>query len=393
MTGLFGDVCVLDASRGIAGSFCARLLGDFGADVLKLEPPQGEEGRALAPFAGDDPQLEKSLFFTLLNVNKRGSTLNLETVLGREIFMRLAREADVVVESFAPGYLDHLGIGWRELHKVNPRLTLTSVTPYGQTGPYADYVAEEINLYAIAGVMSYSGSPDREPLKHGGFQAHYEGGVNAAAATAVALFARERSGAGEHIDISIHQCVASTAVMAQACYSFSGGIIGRRKLGVGPFNSVVPCKDGHVVLGVPNEAAYRTMAEVLDAPAMLAQPLGDPASRRAHVEELDRVVLTALQRKTKQELFLDPRKPLVGIVQTPQDLVDCRHLASRGFYTSIHQPGIGTLMIPAALLNPSLTPPDLRLPAPQLGEHNREVYGTLGFSGEDLAAMRETGII
>ena len=196
LTGALEGVKVLDLSEDIAGSFCARLLADYGADVLKLEPPAGAALRQMGPFFHDDPHPDKSLFFLVLNLNKKGATLNLETVTGQAILKRLVPHVDVIVESYRPGYLASLGLGHQELASLNPALTMTSISPFGQTGPYSQYRGEEIVNYAMGMIMSISGVQGREPLKHGGFQAQYEGGLFAAAATSMALFGSEFTGQG-----------------------------------------------------------------------------------------------------------------------------------------------------------------------------------------------------
>ena len=208
--GVLTGIKVLDLSEDIAGSFCARLLADYGADVLKLEPPGGASLRRMGPFFQDDPHPEKSLFFLALNLNKKGATLNLKSTTGQAIMRQLAQRVDVIVESFRPGHLDSLGLGYSQLHQLNPSLVMTSITPFGQEGPYSQYQGEEIINYAMGVIMSISGLQDREPLKHGGFQAQYEGGLNGAASTAMALFHQENTGQGQHIDVSITECVAST---------------------------------------------------------------------------------------------------------------------------------------------------------------------------------------
>ena len=177
LEGPLAGVKVLDLSEDIAGSFCARLLADYGADVLKLEPPGGAALRRMGPFFHDDPHPEKSLFFLVLNLNKKGATLKLDTSVGQTILKRLAQRVDVIVESFRPGYLSSLGLGFADLQELNPSLVMTSITPFGQDGPYSQYRGEEIVSYAMSMIMSISGIQEREPLKHGGFQAQYEGGT------------------------------------------------------------------------------------------------------------------------------------------------------------------------------------------------------------------------
>ena len=190
MNGMLEGVKVLDLSEDVAGSFCARLLADYGADVLKLEPPAGAALRRLGPFFEDDPHPEKSLFFLLANLNKKGATLNLETVTGKNIIRRLVEHVDVIVETYKPGWMGSLGLGHDDLAELNPGLITTSITPFGQDGPYSGYEGGEIVEYAMSMIMSISGIQGREPLKHGGFQAQYEGGLFAAGATSMALFAQ-----------------------------------------------------------------------------------------------------------------------------------------------------------------------------------------------------------
>ena len=177
LSGALGGVKVLDLSEDIAGSFCARLLADYGAEVLKLEPPGGAALRRMGPFFQDDPHPEKSLFFLVLNLNKKGATLNLQTETGQALLKRLVPHVDVIVESYRPGYLASLGLGHQDLQALNPALTMTSVTPFGQEGPYSQYRGEEIVNYAMGMIMSISGVQGREPLKHGGISGAIRGGV------------------------------------------------------------------------------------------------------------------------------------------------------------------------------------------------------------------------
>ena len=239
---------MLDLSEDIAGSFCGRLLADYGADVLKLEPPAGASLRRMGPFFGDDPNPEKSLFFLLMNLNKKGATLNLETATGRNILKRLAPHVDVVIESYRPGYLYDLGLGYEILSKENASLIMTSITPFGQTGPYSQYLGEEVVNYAMGLIMSISGVQGEEPLKHGGFQAQYEGGLNGAASTSIALFMQDNTGEGQHIDISVTECVASTAMATQTMYPFMGGTLARRRPTGSNFGHPMPCKDGWIIV-------------------------------------------------------------------------------------------------------------------------------------------------
>ena len=198
------DLKVLDLSQGLAGPICAKILADFGADVVKVEPPGGDRARSMAPHFGNDPHPEKSLVFLLANLNKRGVTLNLDDPDGRELLRRMARTSDIIVESYAPGYLASLGLDYAALSQENPGLIMISITPFGQTGPYSAYQSEEIVTYALSGIMSISGMAEREPLKHGGMQSQYEGGLSGAVAAACRPVCTGSSGRG-----AARRCLAS----------------------------------------------------------------------------------------------------------------------------------------------------------------------------------------
>ena len=278
--GPLDGVKVLDLSEDIAGSFCARLLADYGAEVLKLEPPAGAALRRMPPFFGDDPHPEKSLFFLAMNLNKKSATINLKTAGGRELFRELIPHIDVVVESYKPGYLEELGLGYEALETINPGLVLTSITPFGQTGPYSQYAGEEIVNYAMGLIMSISGRQDREPLKHGGFQAQYEGGLNGAAATAMALFMQGNTGEGQHIDVSITECVASTMMATQSMYPFIGATQPRRRASGSNFGHPMACEDGWIIVQTGGGATWETIANFFRDPRLHEERFTDTAERK-----------------------------------------------------------------------------------------------------------------
>ena len=260
---------MLDLAEDVAGSFCARLLADYGADVLKLEPPGGSALRRLGPFFHDDPHWEKSLFFLVMNLNKKGATLNLKDAAGRKIFKELVSRVDVVVESHRPGWLESLGLGYPQLEEINPGLVMTSITPFGQDGPYSEFKGEEVVNYAMGMIMSISGLQGREPLKHGGFQAQYEGGLNGAAATSMAIFMKETTGLGQHIDLSVTECVASSMMAVQTTYPFMGGVQTRRRATGGQFTHPMACSDGWIIVQPGGGASWEDIAEFFEAPELL----------------------------------------------------------------------------------------------------------------------------
>ena len=396
LTGALSGVKVLDLSEDIAGSFCARLLADYGADVLKIEPPGGAALRQLGPFFHDDPHPDKSLFFLALNLNKKGASLNLETATGAAILKRLIPHVDVVVESFQPGFLAALGLGYADLAALNPGLTMTSITPFGQDGPYSQYLGEEIVNYAMGMIMSISGVQGREPLKHGGFQAQYEGGLFAAATTSMALFGRDFTGQGEHIDVSITECIASTMMATQTMYPFMGGTQVRRRASGSMFGHPMPCLDGWIIVQTGGGASWEDLAEFFQCPEMLEERFADRAQRAVNGEELDRIVIESIKERSKWELFPKAAefRMLFGLVQTPSELADCPQLESRDFFREIDHPVVGRVKVPAELFKLSETPYRLERSAPILGEHNREVYQEgLAYDDGQFTRLRQLNVI
>ena len=396
LTGALEGVKVLDLSEDIAGSFCARLLADYGADVLKLEPPRGAALRRMGPFFQDDPHPDKSLFFLVVNLNKKGATLNLETVTGQAILKRLVPHVDVIVESYRPGYLASLGLGHEQLQELNPALTMTSVTPFGQEGPYSQYRGEEIVNYAMGMIMSISGVQGREPLKHGGFQAQYEGGLFAAATTSMALFGSEFTGRGEHIDVSITECIASTMMATQTMYPFMGGTQVRRRASGSMFGHPMPCEDGWIIVQTGGGASWEDLSEFFQSPEMLDERFANRAQRAVNGEELDRIVIDSIKERGKWDLFPKAAeyRMLFGLVQTPSELAQCPQLESRNFYREIEHPVMGKLRVPAELFKLSETPYQLNRASPTLGQDNREIYvDGLEYDEQQYTRLRQLNVI
>lgn len=391
------DVKVLDLSQGVAGPLCAKILADFGAEVLKVEPPQGDAARSMAPHVDNDPHPEKSLVFLLANLNKRGVTLNLEDPEGRELLRRMARTSDIIVESYAPGYLGSLGLDYAALSEENPGLIMISITPFGQTGPYRAYQSEEIVTYALSGIMSISGMADREPLKHGGVQSQYEGGLSGAVAALAALYARDVLGEGQHVDVSLQDVVASTLIIHQPFYSWAGAVQGRRRPGGSSYGQVQPCKDGYFIWQTGGGAEWSDIAEFFGKEELKEERFSTVAGRTVHGEDLDRLVCEATQDRTMHELFRTAAEQyhmLFGIVQEPDDLARCSHLDARDFFHVVDHPVIGRIKVPFRLWSMSESPAVYRRPAPLLGQHNSEVFGDmLGLDADSMARLAATGVI
>ena len=396
ITGILDDLVVLDLSEGVAGPLCARLLADYGAKVVKIEPPGGGSSRSLHPFMGDDADPEKSLFHLLLNLNKRGITLDITKPEGAELFRKLARKADIIVESFTPGYLASLGLDYESLERENPGLIMTSITPFGQTGPYSQYKGNEIVAYATSGIMAISGDSDREPLQHGGFPALYEAGMNGFIGTNAALLCRDIDGLGQQVDVSIQEVVASSLIVNQPYYSFAGGVQGRRQAEGTNFGQVMPCKDGYFIAQPGGGATWDAIADFFERPELKEHRFADLDERVHNGAEMDSIILAATENRTMAEMFktaAEKYRMLLGIVQTPEDLANCPQLEARSFYEEVEHPVVGKIRVPFRLWNMSEGSAAYRTPAPLVGQHTAEVLGEAGCSAQEIADLRARGLV
>ena len=392
---------VLDLTQQIAGPYCTKLMADYGADVVKIEQPGiGDPSRHLPPFFHDQPDSEGSLHFLYLNTSKRGITLDLKTDRGREIFLDLASTADVVVENFRPGVLDSLGIGWDTLHELNPRLILTSISNFGQTGPYRDLHASELVEYAMSGLMAISGREDRAPIKHGLSQGQYNTGASAAWVTTMATFMQVNGEPGQWIDISIFETLASTLVLNESYYAWLGGIQGRRPVeGDGTVNGlsdIMPCADGHVIVQVRQTDPWSKIVEFLEAPELDDPRFETNDGRTLNAEPLYQGLLKALAGKKKKELFhrAAEQRVLYGMVQNPSDLLNCPHLEARGYWVDVEHPTTGTMKYPGAPVRMPGASWDISRPAPLLGEHTDEVLGgELAIEQQEIESLRAQKVI
>ena len=376
--GALHGVRVLDLSQGIAGPFAARLLGDHDADVIKVEPPRtGETGRTLAPIKIDAPAPERSLLFQYLNWNKRSVALDITQAFGQRTLRALIERSDILIESFRPGYLDGLGLSVDKMLEWNPRLVVTSITNYGQTGPYALYEASDLTLQAMSGIMQISGQVDREPLKHGLSQSYYCAGLTGAYASIMAYTAAQQDQFGEHVDVSIHECLASELVLNESYYAFLGAIQGRRAIVQDPFaGEPIATRKGYVAFQTGGGAPFETFAELFDRPEFLEKRFTSPPEREKRVPEVRALLEECVADRDAKEVFLAGAKKrlLLGVVQGASDLLKCEHLEERKAFANVSHPDTGThLRLPAELTKLSLTPTALRRRAPRLDEHRHEV--------------------
>ena len=397
--GLLQRVRVLDLADEKA-SYCSKLLADLGASVIKIEKPGGDPSRQLGPFFGSSPSPEGSLFFWHCNTNKQGVTLDIEKEEGKELFLRLLKTADVVVESFDPGYLQKLGLGFDVLSVRNPRLILASVTGFGQTGPRSHYKSCDLLASAFAGQMFVSGSPSTPPLKPYGEQSSYVTSLFSAIAVLLALRKRRLTGKGEHIDVSSQECVASTLDHVLVRYFYDHVIPGRN--GSVSWNNgsfILPCKDGHIHLAITTQ--WETLVEWMAAEGMAEDLMDENWKDEAHrLKNIDHVV-DILQGWTRthtvQELFelgQSMRFPWAP-VSSPGDVVQCPQLEARGFFIDVDHPELGRPMkYPGApyKFSPPFEKKGKR--APLVGEDNVRIYrDELGLSAEDLEKLSSMSVI
>lgn len=369
------DGCrVLDLT-GPIGQFCGRLLADLGADVVKVEPPDGDPARALAPFAGDLPHPERSLFFLNFNTNKRSVVLDLTAAAGRSAFLALVRAADVVLESFPPGTLDRLGLGYADLSAVNPGIVLTSITPFGQTGPYRDFKANDLIGVAMGGMLYINGEPHRPPVTSPLDQAYQMTALHAAFGTLMALRARQRDGRGQHLDISMQEVEAHLFfnIVNYAATSEIAVRLGERA-GIVP-NSIYPTQDGHISLSVFYPHHWRLLAEWMADPIFADPGWQEREIRRANADLIDARIAELTQRYTTQEFVAEAQRRhlAAGPVHTIADFAASAHAAARGAFVAQAHPVIGRYRLPRPALRMSESAPHIRRPAPLLGQHTDEV--------------------
>ncbi|WP_254073141.1 CaiB/BaiF CoA-transferase family protein [Acidisphaera sp. S103] len=397
------------------GQFCGKLLGDLGADVVKIEPPGGERCRQVGPFLNDIPHPDRSLSFWYYNTSKRSVTLNLETADGRALFQRLAATADVVLETFPPGFLASLGLDQAELRAANPGLIVCSLTPFGQTGPWRDYLSSDLLHMAAGGEMASCGYdeadvPNAPPIAPGGGNAWHTGCHYACMAIMAALVYRTMSGTGQFIDASVHEACALTTESAIANYVYRGEVL-RRQTGrhhaISPTNRTqFRAKDGvyvtALISGGLNVRNVRNLAELMDHYGMAGDLLDpkyqDPAVVAAsgkHV--IDELLAAFIASLPAEEVYHvgQARGFTWGAVRVPEALLDDGHLHDRGFWQQVEHPELGRTYVypgPAAIYNGS--PWEISRRAPLVGEHNEAVLcGELGLSRGTLSVLTESGIV
>jgi crotonobetainyl-CoA:carnitine CoA-transferase CaiB-like acyl-CoA transferase len=390
MNGRPGPGIVLDLGQVYQGPYCGFLFAAAGFDVIKVEPPRGEPLRRREQVQGG------SVPFAILNAGKRDITLNLKHPAGRELLLELVDTADVLIENYAPGVLDRLGVGWDVLHERHPGLCYGSGTGYGLSGPDRDRLAMDLTVQAYGGAMSVTGFPDGLPVKAGPQIADFLGGVHLYAGLMTALFRRSQTGVGSHVEIAMQEVTLMSMASNWGTLVGTGdvGRTGNRHSGlaVAPYN-VYPTKDGAIALICTAEEHWDNLAVAMGRPELADDPrYVDNTARSAHLDEVDAIVAAWTATITKEEVFAAaqrfhvPAAPVRTLVEVAED----EHLYEREALRRIDHPDHGVVPLPQSPIRfDGQAPPRLAI-SPGFGQHNTEVYGALG---HDVDALRAQGAI
>ena len=397
---------ILDLTQGVAGPYCTKLLSDYGADVLKIERPEGgDPARRAGPFPDDEPHPERSGLFLDLNTGKRSLTLNLKTASGQRILRRLAADSDAVVENFRPGTLARLGLSEEQLAELNPAAALVSISNFGQHGPYRDFEADDMLLYAMGGGLAITAYPGREPSRPWLYAPLFLAGAMSASYSLGAITSSVRFGEGERVDLSIQEILASSLDRASQnlmAYSYGGELFVTENCNlrasafpIGVYGGQLPCKDGYVnFLCYPywwDRFCRMVGREDLIDDSSYSDNLLDPAFG----PQIDALIYPWLLERTKIEVMdaAQAQGVPVAALNTTADLFADRQLRARGYFVELDHPETGPREYPGAQFKMSETPASIRR-APLLGEHTLEVLTEqLGYTPEDVSILRQRNVV
>lgn len=388
-------VVVIDLGQIYQGPYATLLLARAGAKVIKVEPPTGDPLRR-RELAGEGA----SYTLAFLNSDKVGVTLNLKAAAGRELLVEMVERADVLLENFAPGVLDRLGVGAEVLMAANPKLIYASGSGFGLSGPDYDRVAMDPTVQASSGVMSINGEAEGPPLRVGPAVADFMGGAHLFGAVMTALFERERTGRGRLVEVAMQEAVFPTLCSDLGLYHHNGGELelrrGNRHGGLAPYN-VYETRDGHIALICVTERHWQLLVELMGKPELLEDPrFANNAARVSNIEDVDRIVEEWSRGLTRGEAWqiahehripCSPVRDLIEVLHDP-------HMHERGMLQWVDHPGLGRVVLPSSPIRVHETESPPLQPSPTMGEHNRDVFGDwLGLSDERLAALEAEGVI
>ncbi|MEA1959389.1 MAG: CoA transferase [Chloroflexota bacterium] len=393
---------VLECAKFVSGPYCTKLLADMGAEVIKIEPPSvGDGARYRGPFVGDIPHRERSGFFFFLNTSKLGITLDIDTATGREIFLRLIEDCDVLVEDKPPQFMKEQGLDYEYLKSINPRLIMTSITPFGQSGPYRGYKAYHLNTYHGSGVAKVLSSilPDETPVpvKGPGFLGDFDSGLNAATAIMAALYSWLFTGEGQHIDISKQESLMALERVEIGMYGNEGDTKFSTVFMQQMVGGLQRCKDGYVLITLGGDHHWEGLVKMLGDPEWAGEEkFQGEFGKYEHAQEINKYIAEWMIEHDKAEIYhrCQSLNCPVGMVTTVADLAASEQLEAHGFFAEAEHSEMGRFRCPTAPYRFSETLHRFHRPAPTLGEHNEEILcNRLGYSKEELSRMRGVGII
>jgi crotonobetainyl-CoA:carnitine CoA-transferase CaiB-like acyl-CoA transferase len=380
----FAAIKVVECGEGISAAFGAKMIADIGAEVIKIEPPGGDLTRRRGPFPNDQPDPEKSGIFIYLNANKRSVVADLKTAEGRELLGRLLEGADILIHNVPPAERAAQGLDSAALCAKYPKLIVTSISKFGDSGPYANYKGFELTASNAGGWANLSPGaspyPDLPPLKCFGSQCDFQGGAHAAFTSMAAWLYRLKSGRGQAIDVSEQEVIAAMLEMNLVHYTYAGreaSRLGQRLLG--PW-FIADCADGKIFVLAVEEDQWKRLVELMGNPEWANDELfKDRLSRGANMDALKALMSDWIAGWKAQDLYQAAQKNRIPFapINTMKDLYDNPHLEVRDFFVELDQPGVGKITVPGMPSRYGATKWSLRRPAPRLGEHNAEVLAAL----------------
>jgi CoA:oxalate CoA-transferase len=387
-------IVVLDFGQVFQGPYATLLMAKAGADVIKIEPPNGEPLRRRAP-----PGKSTTFPIAMLNSNKRAVTLNLKHERGRELLFRMARRADVLLENFSPGTMDRLGAGWTALSAVNPRLVYASGSGFGLSGPDRDNLAMDLTIQAVSGLISTTGFPDGPPLKAGPAIVDFLSGIHLYAAVTTALFDRERTGKGRLVEVAMQEAAYATLTSHLDAYWQSGRVpprAGNRSHTRAPLN-LYPTNDGYVAINVAVEEHWHHLLAAMGREELRDDPrFRTNADRVANIDATDAVVGDWTRTLGKMEVFAIAKRHRIPCapVRDVEEVMHDPHMHARGMLEWIEHDEIGRIVVPTSPLRFHGADHVATTSSPKLGQHNADVYGGwLGLSSDEIADLAKAGAI
>ncbi|MGP3667067.1 MAG: CaiB/BaiF CoA transferase family protein [Candidatus Bathyarchaeota archaeon] len=392
--GALDGVKVLDLSSALAGPYCTMMLADMGAEIIKVEPPEGDVSRSWGP-----PFIEgESSYFLSINRNKKSIVVNLKFDKGREIVLKLAEKCDVFVENFRPGVAKRLGVDYEVVKKVNPKIVYCSISGFGQDGPYRDYPAFDQILQGMGGLMSITGEPGRPPVKVGVPITDIAAGMFAAYGVVCALFYREKTGKGQYVDVSMLDSQVAWLTYQAGRYFATGEIpepIGSGHPVIVPYQAF-KTKDGYINIAAGNDNLFRSLCEVLGVKHLADDPRFNTNPKRVeNREELVKILEKIFIQKTTNEWLELIRKAGVpcGPIYNIRDVVSDPQVLFRKMVVEIKHPKAGMIKVTGVPVKLSESPGDIKLPPPMLGQHTDEILSFLGYSSGDIVKLKNDGIV